>query len=66
MTKKHSEHPDFWGREGRGGDEWDVIDQPAHHPEEPAPQFFEKPKRSGRGGDAVKPQPSADEAEQKR
>jgi hypothetical protein len=65
MTKQHSDHPDFWGREGRGGEEWDVVDQPAHHPEEPAPKFFEKPKRSQAGSKTATPEPPADEPRQK-
>ena len=65
MTKTHSNHPDFWGREGRGGEEWDVVDQPAHHPEEPAPKFFDKPTRNQPGGDTLAPAPTADEARQK-
>jgi hypothetical protein len=38
-------HPDFWGREGRGGEEWDVVDRPSERGEELGGQGFDKPRR---------------------
>lgn len=43
MMKKHSALPDFWGREGRGGEEWDVVERTPGPGNELGPQGFEKP-----------------------
>jgi hypothetical protein len=45
MTRKHKQHPDFWGRDNRGGEEWDVVDRPPGRGNELGPQGFDKPDR---------------------
>jgi hypothetical protein len=45
MKRKHGRHPDFWGREGRGGSEWSVVDNPPASPRgaELGGESFERP-----------------------
>jgi len=46
--KKKSHHPDFWGREGRGGAEWDVVDRTrTERGRELGPHSFERPPQRG-------------------
>ena len=43
MDTRKRNHPDFWGREGRGGEEWDVIDREKERGNELGDQGFERP-----------------------
>jgi hypothetical protein len=43
MDTRKRNHPDFWGREGRGGEEWDAVDREKERGNELGDQGFERP-----------------------
>lgn len=65
MKRGHKNHPDFWGREGRGGEEWEAVDREPERGEELGPQGFERPEPRAEAPRSRSKQPRADARERK-
>jgi hypothetical protein len=60
MEHRNRNHPDFWGRPGRGGEEWDAADRTPERGDELGGQGFERPQPGS--ADEPKPSPGDDRA----